>query len=92
MSSIDDGVLNSENKYACEPFPGGLDVEVLAHLAGQPGRGKVGREEIDALAQQHGGIFGEQQADRVFVEVPLGGDDPPRLRHEHRRAAQFFLQ
>src|SRR5580693_7933600 len=56
-------------QYAREPFAGGLDVEILANLAGELGRGQVGSEEVHAFAQQDGGIFGQQQADRLFVEV-----------------------
>jgi len=38
-------------QYAREPFAGGLNVEIFANLTGEPGRGEVGREELDAFAQ-----------------------------------------
>jgi hypothetical protein len=74
-----------------EPLPAGLDVEVFAHLAGQFGRGQVRRQEVDAFAKQHCGILSEQQADRFFVEVLLGGYDPPCLRDEYRCAAALAM-
>src|SRR5271163_1180888 len=79
-------------QYAREPFAGGLDVEILANFAGELGRGQVGSEEVHAFAQQDGGIFGQQQADRLFVEVLLGSDDSSRLGHEYRCAAELVFE
>ena len=52
----------------------------------------MGPEEVDALTKQHRGVFGEQQADGVFVEVLLGGDNSSCLGHEHSCAAELVLQ
>src|ERR1700743_3752761 len=79
-------------QYSGEPFAVGLYIEVFAHLAGEPGGRQIRREEVDAFAQQHRRIFGEQQADRIFVKVLLGGDDPARLRDENGRGAELVLE
>ena len=62
MSRVDDGVLNSENSMRANHSSRSLRASPVSLAAA---RG------LDTFTKQHTGVFGEQQADRVYVEVLL---------------------